>query len=349
MSKYLTNTEFDKVIKQLMPDYQIKAPVREVFGGRFAHTDNIVYGDITQTDDIVWQEKSHFSPNEVVTPVTETLFHFNGSELKQSTIDPRPTIVFARACDIHGLKRLDNMYLKNGGNEYFYYKRLRTKLKIVLLECKSSFDSCFCVSMGTNKTQDYAASVRFDDQGVSIEIKDQDLVSYFDEIGCDIEFAASFVQENKEVVCTPDSVCDSPKVIRKILTNHEMWDEFDKRCIACGRCTTSCTTCSCYSVFDVAYEENEKFGERRRQLSSCMVDGFSDMAGGHNFRNKHGERLRYRALHKVNDYKARQGENHMCVGCGRCDDRFPQYISFSNLINNMTDTVAAELAAEGEK
>lgn len=34
-----------------------------------------------------------------------------------------------------------------------------------------------------------------------------------------------------------------------------------------------------------------------------MMPGFSDMAGGHGFREKPGERLRYRALHKVNDYK----------------------------------------------
>lgn len=91
---------------------------------------------------------------------------------------------------------------------------------------------------------------------------------------------------------------------------------------------------------------NPKQGERRRQWASCMVDGFSDMAGGHGFRAKHGERLRYRALHKVNDYKSRQGEEHMCVGCGRCDDRCPHYISFSNIINKMTDVVEQTIAAD---
>ncbi|MFV0576893.1 MAG: anaerobic sulfite reductase subunit AsrA [Vibrio sp.] len=349
MSKYLTNSEFDKVIEALMPNFQIKAPIREVFGGRFAHTDNIVYGDVEKTQDIVWQEKSHFSASDVVRPITETLFYFNGAELKQSTIDPRPTIIFARSCDIHAIERMDHMYLTNGGNRDFYYDRLRSKLKIVLLECQGSFDSCFCVSMGTNETQNYAAAVRFDENGLSVECHDEDLKAYFAEIGKEVEFAPQFVQENIEQVRTPDMVCDDPKVIRRILTEHEMWQEFDKRCIACGRCTTSCPSCTCYSVHDVVYEENAQFGERRRQTASCMVDGFSDMAGGHSFREKHGERLRYRALHKVNDYKARQGEFHMCVGCGRCDDRCPQYISFANLVNKMTDVVEATLAAEGAK
>lgn len=77
-----------------------------------------------------------------------------------------------------------------------------------------------------------------------------------------------------------------------------------------------------------------------------MVPGFSDMAGGHGFREKPGERLRYRALHKVNDYKARNGIEHMCVGCSRCDDRCPQYIKFSLIINKMTAAVRQALAEE---
>lgn len=80
--------------------------------------------------------------------------------------------------------------------------------------------------------------------------------------------------------------------------------------------------------------------------ASCMVPGFSDMAGGHHFRQSAGERLRYRALHKVNDYKARNGTEHMCVGCGRCDDRCPQYIKFSRIINKMTAAVRQALSGE---
>ncbi|HGE8105498.1 TPA: 4Fe-4S dicluster domain-containing protein, partial [Salmonella enterica] len=51
-------------------------------------------------------------------------------------------------------------------------------------------------------------------------------------------------------------------------------------------------------------------------------------------------------LHKVNDYKARNGIEHMCVGCGRCDDRCPQYIKFSLIINKMTAAVRQALAEE---
>jgi anaerobic sulfite reductase subunit A len=62
------------------------------------------------------------------------------------------------------------------------------------------------------------------------------------------------------------------------------------------------------------------------------------MAGGHKFRGKNGEKLRFKAMHKVNDYHRRFGK-HQCVGCGRCDDVCPQYISFARCINTLSDVI----------
>lgn len=85
---------------------------------------------------------------------------------------------------------------------------------------------------------------------------------------------------------------------------------------------------------DVFYTDNGKVGERRRVMASCMVDGFTGVAGGGEYRKKNGQRMRFKVLHKVYDYKKRNGY-HMCVGCGRCDDACPEYISFSNTINKL--------------
>ncbi|WP_234497768.1 anaerobic sulfite reductase subunit AsrA [Vibrio maritimus] len=346
MSKFLNHDEFEQVISTIRESYRIMAPVYERMGGRFAHTDNLIYDEIHKADDIVWKEKSHFSPKEVVFPITETLFWFNANELRESDIDARPVLLFLRACDINALKSLDHMFLNNGGNADFYYKRLREKLKLVLIECESSFENCFCVSMGTNTTDNFSASVRLTEKGADLCIKDQQLEHYFADIGTKSQHTTQFVTENHVKVRTPDQVCSDPLKVRTILTNHSVWDEYDSRCIGCGRCTTSCPTCSCYSVFDVVHNKEYRVGERRRQHASCMTGNFTDMAGGHSFRDKTGERLRYRALHKVNDFKARQGEHHMCVGCGRCDDRCPHYISFSNIINKMADQVELTLKEE---
>ena len=36
------------------------------------------------------------------------------------------------------------------------------------------------------------------------------------------------------------------------------------------------------------------------------------MAGGMSFRNRAGDRMRYKVLHKFHDYKARFKDYHMC-------------------------------------
>jgi len=124
-----------------------------------------------------------------------------------------------------------------------------------------------------------------------------------------------------------------------------MWQEYASRCIGCGRCNMSCITCSCFTTQDIAYEENPKSGERRRVWAGCHVDKFTDMAGGHSFRKDYGSRMRFKTMHKIYDYNKRFGE-HMCVGCGRCDDRCPEYISFSKCINKVNQILKEEGANE---
>ena len=106
-----------------------------------------------------------------------------------------------------------------------------------------------------------------------------------------------------------------------------MWQEYGSRCIGCGRCNFVCPTCTCFTMQDIFYKDNPKAGERRRVWASCQVDGYSDIAGGHSFRQNQGERMRFKVLHKISDYKKRFGY-HMCVGCGRCENVCPEYISY---------------------
>jgi anaerobic sulfite reductase subunit A len=126
-----------------------------------------------------------------------------------------------------------------------------------------------------------------------------------------------------------------------------MGEEYDGRCIDCGRCNFVCPTGTCNSMQDIYYRENGKAGERRRVWASCMVDGFTDVAGGGSYRRKNGERMRFKTLHKVLDYRQRFGEN-MCVGCGRCDDACPEYISFSHIINRL-EAAMEEVSGNGGK
>ena len=113
-----------------------------------------------------------------------------------------------------------------------------------------------------------------------------------------------------------------------------LWEEYGNRCIGCGRCNFVCPTCTCFTMQDIFYRDNEKAGERRRVWASCQVDGFTDIAGGITFRKDQGDRFRFKVMHKIYDYEKRFGYP-MCVGCGRCDDVCPEYISYSNCVNRL--------------
>lgn len=77
-------------------------------------------------------------------PVTETLFYYTEDDFKIPSIDERKMLVFMRSCDVHGLHRIDNVYLKNGSEPDFYYKRgLEIKLKLLFWDVKKALEIAF--------------------------------------------------------------------------------------------------------------------------------------------------------------------------------------------------------------
>ena len=332
--------QFDLWLAEQAKTHDIYAPKRYVGGNTFSDTDRIRYGKITASSEIVFDEKSEYSYKEVLTPISQTLFFFTEDQCKEADPPKKGAVIFLRSCDLHALKRLDDMYLGNGPADY-YYKRIRDNIKIVLMGCKQSFDNCFCVSMGTNVSDNYDMSVNVENGEFHIDCKDERWSGFFEAQSCEHHSVTpDYVRENPVSVKIPDALSAD-------VATSTMWNEYDKRCINCGRCNFVCPTCTCFTMQDLYYSENAKVGERRRVWASCMVDGFTDVAGGGSYRRKNGERMRFKVLHKVLDYKQRNGY-HMCVGCGRCDDICPEYISFSNCINKLEGAMK-EVSENGTK
>ncbi len=150
----LSQQEFDALLAALAAHYRIYAPVRLPGRGRFSDQDALRYGEVHALSQIVFTEKTQFSPKEAVLPITETLFYFTEENYREPEPDARGILIFLRACDIHGLARLDDIFLRNGANPDYYYARKREKVKYVLLECRQPFPNCFCVAMGCNETDD---------------------------------------------------------------------------------------------------------------------------------------------------------------------------------------------------
>lgn len=329
MGYVVAKKDADSILRGLEQTYEIYAPCVYEGEGCFSDTDSIRYGIVKHMDDIVWDKKSEYSFKEVFLPVSETLFYFTEDSVTVPNGAKKGRIIFLRSCDLHAVKRLDEVYLNNGFDD-FYYKRLREHTKFILMECEESFDNCFCTSMGTNQNDEYDAWLKLDGDEVYIDSR-WDELSLLAENKClreemrDVEV----VEENEVKVSVPQHLTQD-------IMKSDMWIEYRERCIACGRCNFACPTCTCFTMQDIFYKDNPKAGERRRVHASCEVNGFTDMAGGHSFREDKGQRMRFKVMHKMYDYKKRFGY-HMCVGCGRCDDICPEYISFSGCVNRLKE------------
>ena len=216
------------------------------------------------------------------------------------------------------------------GDPDFYYKRRRDGMAFAMIGCAKTCENGFCVAMHSNLSDNYDFSVDVKDGKYCIDLKNKEWDDGLRATGAqEADVAPQRVTENDVTVNIPEDL--SYKVGMST-----MWDQYDSRCINCGRCNFVCPTCTCFTMQDVYYDANGKVGERRRVQASCMVDGYTDVAGGGSYRQKNGQRMRFKTLHKVLDFKERFGYQ-MCVGCGRCDDICPEYISFSHIINQLED------------
>lgn len=323
MGYELTFCEANTWLKKHREQFAFYAPKVFTGSGCFSDTDTIRYGEIERMEDIVFDRKSDYSFKEILLPISQTLFYFTEDEVRVPKAPDKTPVIFLRSCDFHAVDRLDEIYLKNRFEDH-YYQRLREHVLFVLMGCSEAFDSCFCVDMQSNHTTAYDAYLKVDKHRVLLDVKrETSLFSSYKEV----EVLPEYVTKTSTRVSIPTNLDN--RVI-----NASLWKEYDKRCIGCGRCNFVCPTCTCFSMQDIFYKENGKVGERRRVWASCHVDGFTSIAGGISFRKSKGERMRYKVMHKVHDFKEAYGY-HMCVGCGRCDDVCPEYISYSNCINKL--------------
>ncbi len=335
MGYVVTKESFNEVLQKLSENYRLYAPVRKIGEGRFTDVDVVRYDFVERIEEMELNAKSDYSFKELLTPLSQTLFFFTEGVTKEADMDTSDAIIFLRACDLHSVKRLDDIYLNNKFVDPFY-ARIREHVKFALIGCSASFDNCFCVDMKSNIAPDeYLFSIDVVGDEVKSSVKSDEIAAIFDSVSAaKADVTPAYVTENPVHVTVPEVVPNS-------VYKSPLWDEYSARCIDCGRCNMVCPTCTCFTMQDTFYTDNGKVGERRRVAASCMINGYTSVAGGGEYRRSNGERMRFKVLHKIYDHRQRFGYD-MCVGCGRCDDVCPEYIKFSNIINKVNNAVEEE-------
>ena len=250
-------------------------------------------------------------------------FTFGNGELERDAEEEssmETVILGIHACDINAMNRLDKVLLQGRYTNPAYRKR-RENMFIIGHSCTPS-PSCFCRSMGC----DYAI------HGFDLFLTPFDGL-YFAEINSPRAFHL-LEKINSRPVSEEDHAAFRRKVeernkkfttwvdntdLTKILDMEffaDVWKEWGDKCLSCGTCANVCPTCYCYGVQEeVCLDFNHAFKEK--QLYSCNLLDFAEVAGGHNFRPEAHIRLKYRYYHKHRGF-VEAYEEPLCVGCGRC-------------------------------
>ncbi len=110
MGYRLTTENLNDLLKEWKKEYLIYAPKRLKDKGAFSDTDRIRYGEVETAEEIVFDFKSDYSFKEVLLPISQTLFFFTEENIKEAEAPKKGAIIFLRSCDLHAVKRLDEMY-----------------------------------------------------------------------------------------------------------------------------------------------------------------------------------------------------------------------------------------------
>lgn len=244
-----------------------------------------------------------------------------------STIEKR-VVIGVHPCEIHGLLRLDEVFLEEPADPY--YAAARENTAIIGFSCMPTENS-FCKSTGTDIVEEgfdlffvmlkdfylvwvgsslgydmiYEREEYFDD-----DVTHEDIEKYIDwRERRDARFVKSFPFRT-----LPD--------IMELSHDSPIWKYFADKCLSCGQCTMVCPTCNCYNVVDIFDVSSSVSGRRQRTWDSCMFQDYSLVAGGHNFRGDREDRLKLWYTHKLKSFGNEYGRPG-CIGCGRCVDTCP--------------------------
>ena len=269
-------------------------------------------------------EKTEFSAKTYFLPYKEDLssYQFDDKDWQQQIayrIQPR-AIIGMHACDINALLKLDKVLARDKFPSPYYQSR-RKNTFIVGLDHEPCEDG-FCQSVGAD-TVTHGFDLFLTDIG------DRYVVAINSDRGfhtlAQVTTNPMTDADTKEYLAVRKKIASGQrtKVAIENLPNlldmefeSEVWKKWGNKCLSCGSCAMVCPTCYCYGVTERVSMDFQK-GAKVKQLYSCNLVDFAEVAGGHNFRPNRSSRLKYRYYHQHRGFVEAYDEPK-CVGCNRC-------------------------------
>jgi ferredoxin len=266
-------------------------------------------------------------PKKFFLPPIETLLTYEVGGSYQSVFDNTEFVLLGvHPYDIVALNQLDQLFSQD--NFDCHYMKRRHNATIVACDVVTPSKNVFAASMGTATVKE-GFDVLLTDIGDAYlaESNSEKGDKLLAKAGGAVDAAAKDIEKREKVWAENENRLNKHKLqcessyLPKLLDgayNHPVWEEKARTCFSCGSCNLVCPTCYCFNVQDdVSW--GLIAGKRTRCWDGCLLDGFTKVAGEHEFRKKRADRFRHRLYRKAKYVPEKIGSQIMaCVGCGRC-------------------------------
>ncbi len=264
-------------------------------------------------------EKNPSTPaTEFLLPNRETLFKYI-QESGRYTFEEsaaKPRFIFGiRPCDLKAISVLDKVFGSKPPDNPYQERRNSTALAV--MNCLEPSEQCFCLPMGSGPeaVEGFDLLLTELNDGYLVETGSPAGILFLKENPEFFEDAtAEHKSEKQRLLKAAKKAVRSdrtPEGIREAI-NKADWQFLGQRCMRCGGCTFICPVCHCFNILDLGVPD----GERIRCRDSCILSGFTRMAGG-DPRKTQSERMKNWYMDKF-FYMPENTGLLGCVGCGRC-------------------------------
>ncbi len=285
-------------------------------------------------------------PARQLLPDQEVLFTFRrkpdgGVEFIEQSAAAEQVLAGVRPCDLRAIAQMDAVHADPPADTH--YLRRRAATRIVAFNClHPCSERAFCASTGSLHQRDGAdCFVTLNGDEAVIEAQTEAGAALLADAGfaaCADAPARREAAEatrpqpfGRQLEAPPEQL---PALLREAYRS-SVWERYAERCFSCGTCNLVCPTCYCFEVCDEMALDGAS-GQRTRTWDGCMVPGFAEVAGGHQFRAQTAERQRHRIKRKFEYLPERfAGLGSFCVGCGRCGQQCTTGIDIFDMVNDI--------------
>ncbi len=317
-----------------------------------AKGDKFDFGLLSSADDLrLDYDVTLLPPKKYFLPPIETLLTYEvEGEYKSQYDDEQFVLVGVHPYDMIAINQMDKLFSQD--NVDTHYMTRRNNATIIACDVETPSKNVFASSMGTATVKEgydilltnigdgYVAEAATE-KGQTLLAKATQAIETSDK---DLKKRRELWDRNEkglnkhQLKCKPS---DLPKLLEKAY-DHPVWEEKAKTCFSCGSCNQVCPTCYCFNVQDDV-NWDLKTGKRQRFWDGCLLDGFTKVAGGHEFRGNRADRFRHRLYRKGKYVPAKIGGQIACVGCGRCIDAcLPDIANPVGIYNRLVEDIGVD-------